>query len=134
MAIGLVGGLMLLYMGLQMFSAMRKGYGGPRDLPYPSVVAGIVTTGASPYFFLWWATVGAALVISTSSFGALGVFLFAFSHWLIDFLWVLFISVVVFKSRGLWSRKVQNIVFGACAVSLVGFGAWFVFSAAYTRG
>ncbi len=37
------------------------------------------------------------------------------------------LSVAVFKSRGLWSRKVQNIVFGACAVSLVGFGAWFIF-------
>ena len=125
---------MLLYMGLQMLSALRKGYGQPKDLPYPSVVAGIITTGANPYFFLWWATIGAALVIGASRFGSVGLFLFALSHWLCDFIWGLLISVTVFKSKGLWSRKVQNMVFGACAAGLVLFGAWFIFSAVYTRG
>ena len=127
-AIGLVGGLMLIYTGLLMFNAMRKGYGS-KDLPYTPLVAGILTTAANPYFFLWWATVGAALVIGASAFGSIGLLLFALSHWLCDLIWGLFVSVTVFKSKGLWGKKAQYAVFGGCAIILVGFGAWFILSA-----
>ncbi len=118
---------MLVCMGLLMFNAMRKGY-GVKDLPYTPLVAGIVTTAANPYLFLWWATVGAALVLGASAFGPIGLLLFALSHWLCDLIWDLFVSVTVFKSKGLLGRKAQYIVFSGCAIILIGFGVWFILS------
>ena len=129
LAIGIVGGIMLMYVGIEMFRARGKtqeGVGG--NLKYGSFTAGIITTGANPYFFLWWATIGAALIMSASIFGIMGFLLFAITHWLCDFLWDLFVSLTVFKSRSLWSKRVHEIVFGLCAVVLVGFGTWFIVS------
>ncbi len=127
--VGIVGGLMLVFMGVVLFRAMRKAIGERADLPYNSITAGIIMTGANPYFFLWWATVGAALIASAISFGILGLVLFGLIHWTCDLGWYQTISVSVFKSRHLWSAKVQKIVFGICALILIGFGVWFFISA-----
>jgi len=128
-AIGLIGGLMLMYMGIEMFKARGKTQEGVGvDPTYGSFTAGIMTTGANPYFFLWWATVGAALIMSASTFGLIGFILFAITHWFCDLLWDLFVSITVFKSRHLWSKRVHETVFGLCAVVLIGFGTWFIVS------
>ena len=127
--VGLVGGLMLIFMGVGLFRTMRKAVGERADLPYNSVTTGIIMTGANPYFFLWWATVGAALIANATNFGILGLVLFSLVHWGCDLGWDQFISVSVFKSRHLWTAKVQRIVFGICALVLVGFGVWFCVSA-----
>jgi len=128
-AVGLIGGLMLIYMGVGMFRAKgeigERAAGNPK---YGSFVAGILTTGANPYFFLWWATIGAALITTASIFGIMGFLLFAITHWMCDFVWDIFVSMTVFKSRRLWTKKVHEIVFGSCAIVLIGFGTWFIVS------
>ena len=132
MVIGLAGGLMLIFMGLMMFRAPRKSLDEAvdlPDLPYNSLLAGIIMTGTNPYFFLWWATIGVALVAGAAGFGILGLLLFGLVHWLCDLAWEQFISMSVFKTRHLWTQRVQKIVFGICALILVGFGVWFCFSA-----
>ena len=126
--IGLAGGLMLIFMGSMMLRTIRKALGEAADLPYNSLITGIVMTGANPYFFLWWATVGIALIAGAADFGILGLLLFTVVHWSCDLAWVQFISVSVFKTRHLWTQKVQRIIFGICALVLVGFGVWFCFS------
>jgi len=128
-AIGLIGGLMLVYMGLEMFKARRRTEDKEdKDVGHGSFAAGIVTTIANPYFFLWWATIGLALIRNASDFGTWGFLFFAVVHWLCDFLWDLFVSFSVFKSRHLWSWRTREVVFGLCSVLLIGFGAWFIFS------
>jgi len=127
--LGIVGGLMLVFMGVWLFRTMRRAIGEKADLPYNSVTAGIITTGANPYFFLWWATVGAALIVNATNFGILGLVLFGLVHWSCDLGWYQSITVSVFKSRHLWTAKVQKIVFGICALVLIGFGVWFFISA-----
>lgn len=127
-AVGLIGGLMLLWLGVSMFRARGRRDTTGVDLPYSSLAAGIITTVANPYFFLWWATIGAALVMKATAFGTMGVVLFALVHWLCDLAWDQFVSVVTFKSRRLWTRRVQQVVFGGCALILMGFGVWFIFS------
>jgi len=127
--ISFVGGVILIYMGVQTFRAQKKAgeeYEGSR---HGSFVAGVLTTGANPYFFLWWATIGSALVINASAFEFIGLLLFAITHWTCDLLWNTFVSITVFKSRRFWTRKVRNIVFGFCFVVLVAFGVWFIVSA-----
>jgi threonine/homoserine/homoserine lactone efflux protein len=128
MVIGVAGGLMLIFMGVMVVRGMRKNLGEAADLPYNSFVTGIVMTGANPYFFLWWATIGIALIVTAAEFGIWGLVAFAVVHWSCDLVWEQVVSMSVFRTRHLWTRKVQLIVFGICALALVGFGVWFCVS------
>jgi threonine/homoserine/homoserine lactone efflux protein len=125
MAIGLAGGLMLIAMGLMVLWNIRKAQAEAADLPYNSLVTGIVMTGANPYFFLWWATIGIALIATAAQFGIWALVIFAVVHWSCDLVWEQFVSMSVFRTRHLWTQRVQRIVFGICAAVLVGFGIWF---------
>jgi len=127
--IGFIGGAIMIYMGFRMIKPEKKTsevYEGSR---HSSLTAGILTTGANPYFLLWWATIGTALVVNTTVFGFVGFLIFAITHWLCDLLWNTFVSVTLFKSKRFLTKKVQNIIFSFCFVVLVGFGAWFIVSA-----
>lgn len=126
--IGLAGGLMLIFMGSMMLRVIRKSVGEAADLPYNSFTTGIIMTGTNPYFFLWWATIGITLIAGAASFGLPGLLLFATVHWLCDLVWEQFVSMTVFRTRHLWTKKVQRLVLGICALVLVGFGVWFCFS------
>jgi len=127
-AIGLAGGLMLIVMGLMVVRNLRRSHNNPVDLPYNSLVTGIVMTGANPYFFVWWATIGIALIATAASFGLIGLLIFAVVHWSCDLAWSEFISISVFRTKHLWTRKVEIIVFSICASVLIGFGIWFCIS------
>ena len=127
--IGFIGGLVLIYMAFRMMKAKKKSseeYGGSR---HSSFIAGILATGANPYFLLWWATIGTALVLNARVFGLLGFVVFAMLHWICDLFWNALVSITVFGSRRFWTKRVHSIVFGFCFVVLIGFGAWFVISA-----
>ncbi len=126
--IGVAGGLMLIYLAFQMLRAGGKSLGEASNSPYSSLTGGIIATGANPYFYLWWVTIGVALIATAASFGILGVILFGLAHWTCDLIWYEFISTSVFKTRHLWTQRVQRIVFGICALVLAGFGAWYCFS------
>ena len=128
-AIYLAGGLMLIYLGIRMFRATGKAIGAAGGLPASSLLTGIVITGANPAFYIWWATVGAALVAGAAAFGLTGAILFALVHLPCDFVWSEFLSVGTFESRRWWTKKVQKIVFTVCALILAGFGVWFCLSA-----
>jgi len=122
---GVAGGLLLIVMGLIVFFTFKKPVTGATAAPYGSLVTGIVMTGGNPYFFLWWATIGVALITGAVAFGIYGIVLFAIVHWSCDIVWSQVVSMTVFKTRHLWTPGVQKAVFGICALALVGFGIWF---------
>ncbi len=122
---GLAGGLMLIVMGILIFTTFRKPMNEAVPLPYNSLVTGIVMTGGNPYFFLWWATVGVALVAGAASFGWAGILLLTVVHLACDIAWDQIVSITVYKTRHLWTVNVQKSVFGICAAVLIGFGIWF---------
>ncbi|MHB8085035.1 MAG: LysE family transporter [Dehalococcoidia bacterium] len=124
-ATGVAGGLLLVIMGLMIFLTFRKPVAGSVSLPYSSLVTGIVMTGGNPYFFLWWATVGVALISGAVAFGIIGLVLFTVVHLACDMVWEQVVSTTVFRTRHLWTPRVQKTVFGICALVLVGFGIWF---------
>ena len=127
--ISFVGGLILIFMGVQTFRARKKTAEKYEGSGHNSLVAGVLATSANPYFFLWWATIGATLITNASVFGLMGLLLFAVTHWLCDLLWNMFVSVTVFKSRRFWTKRVYGIVFGFCFLVLMAFGIWFIISA-----
>lgn len=128
-AIYLAGGLMLLYLGVRMFRVMNQQTGVVGGLPASSFITGIVITGTNPAFFIWWATVGAALVTGAAKFGLFGVVLLATVHLPCDLAWSELISVSTFKSTRWWTDRVRKTVFRICALALAGFGVWFCVSA-----
>ncbi|UCC59792.1 MAG: LysE family transporter [Dehalococcoidia bacterium] len=126
--VGIGGGLVLIWMGLNMFHSQRSVLNEQKVQARGSILAGVTLTAANPYFFVWWATVGATLVVSARDFGSAGVAAMGVTHWLCDFGWLLLISLVVYKSRHLWTQRVNRVVFGICSAILAGFGRWFIVS------
>lgn len=124
--IGLVGGAMLLFMGVQMFRMRSDHEVVQKAFPYHPMVAGIITTASNPYFMLWWATVGATLIILALTFGPIGIIAFIVVHESCDLVWDYFVAYTVNRSKRLWTKRVHSIVFGACGILLTGFGVYFV--------
>lgn len=127
MGIGLVGGALLILMGAMMVRARKHVALEAREsIADSALVAGVVTTSANPYFFLWWATVGALLIFTAEEFGAIVVVVFAVVHWSCDLAWYSFTSFAVFRSRHLWTPLVHEVVFGACGALMMVFGVYFM--------
>jgi len=125
----IAGGLALFYLGFRMF---RSGDDDPCEmagLPSSSLVTGIVITGSNPGFYVWWVTIGMALITGAAEFGLIGLPLLIMVHWPLDLIWSEFVSRVTFKSRKWWTQKVQKIIFTICAFILIGFGVKFCLSA-----
>ena len=127
--IGLVGGVLLLLMGLQLLVSLRKpevnSAGSVERHPFWN---GVVLSGANPYFILWWATVGLTLTSRAMEFGIVALVLFALVHWLCDLGWLELLSLVGFKGSA-FGRRSQMIISVICAAMLLGFGAKFVWDA-----
>lgn len=127
LAIGLVGGALLVFMGAMMVRSRKEiAVTGKDSLPESVLAAGALTTSANPYFFLWWATVGALLIFTAEEFGAIVIVIFAVVHWTCDLAWYSFTSFAVFRSRHLWTPLVHEIVFGTCGALMVIFGVYFI--------
>jgi threonine/homoserine/homoserine lactone efflux protein len=124
--IGFVGGLIMIIMGLRLIKARKRGNEAPTMVKNSSLMAGIVTTAANPYFLLWWATMGTTLIMDAMAFGFAGFLVFAITHWLCDLFWNSFVSIAVFKSKRFLTDKVHTIIFSFCFLVFVGFGAWFI--------
>jgi threonine/homoserine/homoserine lactone efflux protein len=135
-AIGMVGGLLLIYLGVDMIrGAIRnkvhiqmdgKG-GGSRSM----ILSGFLISASNPYFLLWWAIIGLGFLLGAyRSFGVAGVAVFYAGHILADFLWYGSISTVIGKTRRFINERVyRGIVIGLGGL-LVYFGGSFVYQAA----
>ena len=127
MGIGLVGGILLIFLGVTMIRSRREiaeGDGG--QIPWNATTAGILTTSANPYFFIWWATVGVALILNAQWFGPIVVVIFAVVHWSCDLAWYSFTSFAVYRTKHLWTPFVHEVVFGTCGAIMVIFGLYFM--------
>jgi len=122
---GLAGGALLIVMGLLIFFTFKKPVEGGAVMPYSPLVTGMVMTGGNPYIYLWWATIGVALITGAVTFGIMGLVLFTVVHLACDITWDQIVSMTVFRTRHLWTPKVQKIVFSICALVLIAFGIWY---------
>lgn len=124
--IGIVGGAFLLYMGVGMFRTKATG-AEDHESKYGSLTAGALLTAANPYFLLWWATVGAALISMAAGFGLWMLPLFAVVHLACDFAWLQFLSFSVHRSRGLGGGKWFRALYMVCGAMLVFFALYFIY-------
>ena len=127
--IGLAGGAVLLWMGVGMLRDYRKveapgaDGAGPKRSP---LAAGMALSLANPYFLVWWATAGAALVTQSFQFGLIGFAILAGSHWLCDLVWYYILSIMSFHGSKFFGRKLQQAVFIICGLALFYFSGYFI--------
>ena len=126
--LSILGGGMIIWLGISMFCARARVVKGGKDLPYSAFAAGIIMSGLNPFFLLWWATIGSMLIMRFLDFGTTGLMVFIVAHWLCDLAWLSFISGLVYRTQSLWGSKLQEGIFIACSLLLVGFGGWFLVS------
>jgi threonine/homoserine/homoserine lactone efflux protein len=130
--IGLIGGLLIMYMGIQTFKKRKRPYEKYKSSKQESLIAGTWTTVANAGFYLWWFAIGIPLILNAQIFGFLGFSTFAIVHWFCDFIWYTVMAFVIFESRRFWTEKVHDAIFMFCAAVLIGFGAWFFGSALWS--
>ncbi len=128
-AIGAGGGILLLFLGWRMLTH-AKGKDEEKPVFRNPWVLGTVVSASSPYFFLWWATVGASLIIKAIEISLLAFILFTIVHWFCDFAWLSLVSFTTFKSKKLWGGKTKAAVLSICGMVMILFGIYFLFTAA----
>jgi threonine/homoserine/homoserine lactone efflux protein len=127
--VGLVGGILMIFMGVQAFRNRDKTEEANVNSKRDSLLAGVWTTAANAGFILWWLTIGTALILNAKLFGLIGFSVFAGVHWLCDFLWYAVVAFLIFKSRRFWTKGIQQGITFFCVAVFVGFGAYFFGSA-----
>ena len=129
-SVGLAGGAVLLWMSWGLLMSLRPGArssDSPERLREASpLVAGILMTAGNPYFIVWWATVGATLVLRAWTYGLWLFIVFAVVHWSLDLIWYFFLSSASFKGTKLLGRRFQTGVSLVASLLLLYFGIRFV--------
>lgn len=131
-AVGLVGGLLMVLMGIQTFRKRYKTEEPQVNLKSDSLVAGVYTTAVNAGFILWWLTIGTTLILNAQLFGFIGFSVFASIHWLCDFSWYTVVALVVFRSQRFLTNRVKMGITLFCVAVFIGFGAYFIGSAAWS--
>ncbi len=139
-AIGLLGGLLLIYLGGSM---IIEGLGGTvklevnQDSKNPGrgglLIAGALLSVSNPYFIIWWAVVGLGLIMSAYQLlGMGGIILFYLGHAVADLTWYGFVSILVSKTRALFTQKAYSALVIVLGALLVIFGGGFLLNALRT--
>ncbi|MGD0644827.1 MAG: LysE family transporter [Candidatus Bathyarchaeia archaeon] len=131
-AVGLIGGLLMIFMGIQTFKNRNKAKDASAISKQDSVVAGVYTTAANAGFILWWLTIGTALILNAKLFGLIGFSVFAGIHWLCDFSFYTMAAALIFKSQRFWTERTRMGITLFCVTVFVAFGAYFMGSALWS--
>ena len=92
------------------------------------ILGGVITTIFNPYWFVWWATVGAAYLVTFRAFGWVGIVAFYLGHTLADWVWNNFVAFIVSSGRrGLSDRAYRGILI-VCGVFMLAMSVYFIVS------
>ncbi len=132
-AIGILGGGFLLWMGSNMLRQLsRHSPESEQGFKNGPIATGVILSATNPYFLFWWATVGLNLAINAKELGTAALVLFAVAHWLCDLIWLSALSLGAFithRGAGLFSNKIQKAILIFCGIALLCFGVKFMFDA-----
>ncbi len=133
-AIGVLGGLCLLYMAVGMIRApvleMLPAKAATEGRQMGPVAAGVLASIANPYWVLWWATIGANFLAQAYPHGALAVAAFFLVHFSVDLGWNSAVGSAVAAGRRLLTPKSYKAILTVCGVFLLLLGVYFLVSGA----
>ena len=139
--IGILGGVFLLYIGVDILvSVFRKKFIinfksilGKKTITGRStgiiILKGILVSLANPYWWIWWLSIGAAFMVRSVKFDMVGISSFFVGHISADFIWYLFIGILISTGRKIFNQKVYNGILIACSVFLFYLGIRFIIDA-----
>jgi threonine/homoserine/homoserine lactone efflux protein len=127
-AIAVIGGIALIIFGILTVSGSRSASlsAAPAQTTASPYMAGLLTSAANPYFWIWWLSVGGALLITSLAGGLLFAVVFMLGHWAADTSWYVFVSTGVAKGRTILSDTLYHRIMAACGVFLVLFGLYYL--------
>ncbi len=134
--IGIVGGVVLVAMGLQILYAVIRNTIS-LDLQQNSgkvsgkfagacIAKGIFVSAINPYWYIWWMRIGAAFLVKSMQYNVSGVSSFFLGHIGGDFIWYILIGAAVSRGRRFFSRNIYRVVLGLCGLFLLYFGLIFL--------
>ena len=127
LVLGVLGGGMIIWMGISLFRSRHALAGEGKDTTYGAFKAGILMSGLNPFFLVWWVTVGSLLLMTfINTVGVWGMPVFIIVHWLCDLVWLSFVSVVIFRTRSFWGKRLQSWIFIILSIALLYFGVQFI--------
>jgi threonine/homoserine/homoserine lactone efflux protein len=123
-AIAIVGGAALVGFGLLTLRSARCARlaapeGDERVGPF---VAGVLTSIANPYFWLWWATLGGALLAAALASGPGDAALFLAGHGTADLAWLLLIGAAVSGGASFLPDRGYRALLVGCGIAMVAIG------------
>ena len=127
--IGLLGGLFLLKLAYDLLKGIKESKVQSNKYFTSPLKAGIVLTLANPAYLAWLATIGSILILRSYKFGLSGFLLYIALHWSVDIAWLYFLSILSFKGRQFFGKKLQQGLFAICGVFLLFFSAKFIYDA-----
>ena len=129
--IALIGGLALIAFGIL---TVKESRGAKMVSPEGQIVgnpylAGVLTSAANPYFWIWWLSIGSAMVIDGLRGGIMMAALFLIGHWFADFGWFTLVSTSLDRGKGILSEANYRRILAACGGFLMLFGLYYISSA-----
>jgi len=123
-----VGGIALIVFGALTIMGSRQATmsaspNQPVSNPY---VAGLVTSAANPYFWIWWLSVGSAMVIAGLEGGLVLAGAFMIGHWSADTVWYTLVSSGVSQGRTFLSDTAYRNIMIFCGIFLILFGIYYL--------
>jgi threonine/homoserine/homoserine lactone efflux protein len=131
--VAIAGGGVLLWMGVAMtVNTARKPISlqlttdsGKTTHAMP-VLLGVVTTASTPFWYIWWLTVGLTYLLQSLKYGKMGVGLFFSGHILADLAWYSLISFTITLGKRFFSNYVYKVLLLTSSVFLIGMGIYFI--------
>jgi threonine/homoserine/homoserine lactone efflux protein len=123
-----VGGIALIVFGALTIMGSRQATmsaspNQPVSNPY---MAGLVTSAANPYFWIWWLSVGSAMVIAGLEGGLVLAGAFMIGHWTADTVWYTLVSSGVSQGRTFLSDTAYRNIMIFCGIFLILFGIYYL--------
>ena len=128
-AVFFFGGVFLGLMAYDMFKGVFKAEIESAEFKGSSVLAGIALSAGNPYFLLWWATVGTAIITKVFQFGNALLAVFIALHLSCDIIWYLILSSLTYNSRRFFGKIFQKVLFSVCGIFLSFFSIKFIYEA-----
>ncbi len=129
--IAVFGGVALLVFGVMTIrgagGAIPEGKAG-QAVTHPCF-AGALTSISNPYFWMWWLSIGSALVLAAAQKAFPFALAFLIGHWSADFGWYTLVSTSVHQGRRVFDERVYSWVLRTCGLFLILFGIYYLATA-----
>jgi len=126
-----VGGVALIAFGILTINGSRSARiaspSGAQPAAAP-IFSGFLTSIGNPYFWIWWLTIGSALLIGALAGGFFLMLAFIAGHWGADLAWYTAVSAGIHKGKFFLGDREYRAVLAACGIFLVAFGGYYLLS------